>query len=265
MSASSSSSSSSSDSSKSTSSNSSDDSSSFSSDDSSSDSELESYEENPVKPSAMEPDDVDPVTKETVVLKPAAVQENQVEEQVSERLSFEREDEEVFWFPSKAEEMAERINPYPKILGRQPEVEEDYVCREPDMVAMVRSVIIQNFASRDGELKRAIGECVVMINAMYEYNMVSHPLAEAVTGVAVSSEWGPRIMKAAQGLFGKDAVSPEGFVFNEKLPLILVKLIRFANLRAIDIRTVSILCVCHLSVDGCTQCFYAHSIGVYYI
>jgi len=94
-----------------------------------------------------------------------------------------------------------------------------------------------------------------MINAMYEYNMVSHPLAEAVTGVAVSSEWGPRIMKAAQGLFGKDAVSPQGFVFNEKLPLVLVKPIRFANLRAIDIRTVSISCVCHLSVDGCTQCF----------
>jgi hypothetical protein len=150
MSDSSSSSSSSSDSSKSSSSN--------SSDDSSSDSELESYEENPVKPSAVEPDVVHPVAKETVVLKPAAVQENQVEEQVSERLSFEREDEESCWFPSKAEEMAERIDPYPKILGRQPEVEEDYVCREPDMVAMVRSVIIQNFASRDGELKRAIGE-----------------------------------------------------------------------------------------------------------
>lgn len=150
MSDSSSSSSSSSDSSKSSSSN--------SSDDSSSDSESESYEENPVKPSAVEPDVVHPVAKETVVLKPAAVQENQVEEQVLERLSFESEDEESCWFPSKAEEMAERINPYPKILGRQPEVEEDYVCREPDMVAMVRSVIIQNFASRDGELKRAIGE-----------------------------------------------------------------------------------------------------------
>ena len=60
MSDSSSSSSSSSDSSKSSSSN--------SSDDSSSDSELESYEENPVKPSAMEPDVVDHVAKETVVL-----------------------------------------------------------------------------------------------------------------------------------------------------------------------------------------------------
>jgi hypothetical protein len=78
----------------------------------------------------MEPDVVDPVTKETVDLKPAADQENQVEEQVLERLSFESEDEESCWFPSKAEEMAKRINPYPKLLGRQPELEEDYVCRE---------------------------------------------------------------------------------------------------------------------------------------
>jgi hypothetical protein len=230
-------------------------SSSDTSDDSRSESGLESDEESPKKPSAVEPVVVEPATIETVVVNPAGAAEIQEEEQVQEMEFSESEDEELYWFVSVAEDTAEKLNPYPKILGPQPEIEEDYVCKEPDIVTVVRSLIIRNYASRDGDLKRAISELLSELpcnNTTWTLTICDNALADAVTGITVSSEWGPRIKKAAQADFGEGAVTPEGIVLNEKLPLILVKPIHFANLRANDMHTVSILYVCHLNVDVLT-------------
>ena len=93
-------------------------------------------QKSPKKSSAVEPVVVKPAAIETVVVNPAEVHQ--------EMESSESEDEELYWSVSVAEDTAEKLNPYPKILGPQPEVEEDYICKEPDIIMVVRHVIIRN-------------------------------------------------------------------------------------------------------------------------
>ena len=64
----------------------------------------------------------------------------------------------------------------------------------------------------------------------------------------VNSVWGKRIKQAAIAKFpATDGITAEGIPLDEKLPLILVKPIRYSNLRAIDVSNVSIIvyvCIC---------------------
>jgi len=60
---------------------------------------------------------------------------------------------------------------------------------------------------------------------------------EAVKGTAVASDWAIDITKKAESMFGSNT-SPEGIIFDERMPLILVLPVRFANLKAVDVTAV---------------------------
>jgi hypothetical protein len=70
----------------------------------------------------------------------------------------------------------------------------------------------------------------------------------AVKGVAVKSEWITDISNAAKMKFGDGidcgvVIKKDGVSFNEHLVFMLVLPIRFANLKAVDVATVSYVCL----------------------
>ena len=92
------------------------------------------------------------------------------------------EDENPFYFPrSIAEEQAEAINPYPKPKGPLPLDEEDYECKEPDVVKTVKNMIITRYANPDFDagLRHSIGKLFVII-AMSNTILYSHNSSQCI-------------------------------------------------------------------------------------
>jgi len=92
------------------------------------------------------------------------------------------EDENPFYFArSIAEEQAEAINPYPKPKGPLPLDEEDYECKEPDVVKTVKNMIITRYANPDFDagLRHSIGKLFVII-AMSNTILYSHNSSQCI-------------------------------------------------------------------------------------